>query len=270
MVSVGTTKSAAEKGRTLPTKANRAPHNRCSRSPPDTNVVLAKGTTVPISSVKIGEKVKAVDTATGATVTRAVTAVWIHQDTDLMDVTVTNSTGAASTIHATQHHPFWDLTTHTWVDADNLQPGDQLRTDNGTTTTFTSAVIVPGAADMWDLTIEGVHDFYITSGDSGILVHNMTCPTNPRDVHAAISQIDKGLSDEDVAAVRQNGASYVQRGATESDEERSINALDLGDGTSNVLVRSFDNMEGRITAFDTKNSYVLDRLTDGRWFDPSD
>ncbi len=141
---------------------------------PDTNVVLADGSTVPISAVKTGQKVEAVDTRTGKTVVRAVTAVWIDHDTDLMDVTVTSG-GVASTIHTTQHHPFWDLTTHTWVDADNLRSGDRLRTDNGTTTTFISSTIVPGVADMWDLTIAGVHDFYITTGDSTILVHNNSC-----------------------------------------------------------------------------------------------
>jgi hypothetical protein len=64
---------------------------------PDTKVFLASGKTIPIDQMKVGEKVRAVDTTTGKTVTRAVTAVWINHDTDLMDVTVTNSAGAAGT-----------------------------------------------------------------------------------------------------------------------------------------------------------------------------
>jgi RHS repeat-associated protein len=113
---------------------------------PDTNVVLAVGKTVPISAVKLGQKVK--------------------------DVNITNAAGVSSTIHTTDRHPFWDVTTLSWVDADNLKPGDQLQTDNGTTATFTNSVVVTGSANMWDLTIAGVHDFYITTGETSILVHN--------------------------------------------------------------------------------------------------
>jgi len=60
--------------------------------------------------------------------------------------------GSRSTIHTTQHHPFWDLTTHSWVDADHLHAHDQLLADNAASVIFTAAVIVPGDADMWDLT----------------------------------------------------------------------------------------------------------------------
>ena len=137
--------------------------------------MLASGKTEPIADVRIGDKVKAVDTATGKPVVRTVTALWVNHDTDLMDVTVRNRAGVAGTIHATANHLFWDLTTHTWVEADHLRPGDQLRSDDGTTVTFTGTTIVPGAADMWDLTVDGVHDFYVTTGASTILVHNNSC-----------------------------------------------------------------------------------------------
>jgi hypothetical protein len=142
---------------------------------PDALVVLASGRTEPISEIKIGQRVKAVDTNTGKSVIRKVTALWVKRDTDLMDVTITSSAGVASTIHATTHHLFWDLTTHTWVEADRLQAGDRLRSDDGTTVTFTASTVVSAAADMWDLTINGVHDFYVTTGSVAVLVHNETC-----------------------------------------------------------------------------------------------
>jgi hypothetical protein len=169
----------------------------------DTGVVLASGAVVPISQVKVGDQVEATDPATGQTSAQTVTAVWVNHDTDLMDVTVTAG-GGTSTIHATQHHPFWDVTRHAWIDANQLQVGDQLTTTDG-------------AGDMWDLTVANTHDFYVTAtapnttaatatarpddtttttrnhttssihtyyvmaGTTPILVHNANCPTSVND-----------------------------------------------------------------------------------------
>jgi hypothetical protein len=129
---------------------------------PETGVVLASGVVVPISQFKVGDQVRTTDPATGKTTTQAVTAVWVNHDTDLMDVTVSVH-GVTSTIHTTQHHPFWDVTRHAWVDANQLTPGDQLTTADGTIAVVAATVVVPGAADMWDLTIANTHDFYVYS-----------------------------------------------------------------------------------------------------------
>jgi hypothetical protein len=125
-------------------------------------VVLASGAVVPISQVKVGDQVQATDPATGKPSAQTVTAVWVNHDTDLMDVTV-SAHGVTSTIHTTQHHPFWDATRHAWVDANQLHPGDHLTTTDGTTAVVIGTAIVPGAGDMWDLTIANTHDFYVTA-----------------------------------------------------------------------------------------------------------
>jgi hypothetical protein len=88
-----------------------------------------------------------------------------------MDVTI-KAGGKTSVIHATQHHPFWDTTGHAWTDADHLRSGDRLRTDNGTVATVVSTTVVPGAAKMWDLTVQTTHDFYIVTTIAKVLVHN--------------------------------------------------------------------------------------------------
>jgi hypothetical protein len=72
------------------------------------------------SQVKVGDKVRTTDPSTGKVTTQAVTAVWLDHDTDLMDVTV-SAAGVVSVIHATQRHPFWDVTRHAWVNADQLR-----------------------------------------------------------------------------------------------------------------------------------------------------
>jgi hypothetical protein len=138
---------------------------------------MADGTTKPIDQIEVGDKVEATDTTTGKTTAQAVAKVWINHDTDLMDVTV-KAGGTTATIQATQHHLFWDTSRRSWVEADQLAAGDQLRTDEGLLATVASTVVVSGAADMWDLTVTNDHDFYVVTTTANILVHN--CPTGPK------------------------------------------------------------------------------------------
>lgn len=150
---------------------------------PDTNVVMADGSTKPLDQVKIGDKVEATDPASGKTSAERVTQVWVNHDADLMDVIVKTS-GKTSTIHATQKHLFWDTTRHAWTEADRLAVGDQLRTDSGTLATVASTVVVPGGVDMWDLTVDNDHDFYVVTTSANVLVHNCPVyrgPTDPED-----------------------------------------------------------------------------------------
>jgi hypothetical protein len=133
----------------------------------ETGVVLASGAVVPISQVKVGDKVRTTDPSTGKVTTQAVTAVWLDHDTDLMDVTV-SAAGVVSVIHATQRHPFWDVTRHAWVNADQLRSGDQLATADGVAAVVAGTRVVPGAGDMWDLTVANNHDFYVI-GESDTL-----------------------------------------------------------------------------------------------------
>jgi hypothetical protein len=143
---------------------------------PDTKVVLANGTKIPISKVRVGDMVLATDTVTGKTRAERVTTLWVNHDSDLMDITVKTSSGT-STIKSTQHHLFWDLATHTWVQADNLSVGTALQTRTGAAATVVSTNVVPGADDMWDLTVDNDHDFYVVvsaGSQTAVLVHN--CP----------------------------------------------------------------------------------------------
>jgi RHS repeat-associated protein len=158
-----------------------------------TPVLLAGGEAVPISKIKVGDRVKATDPATGRSADRAVTAVMIHHDDDLLDVAVHNPDGSDATIHATAHHPFWDDTQHRWVEAAHLYQGDRLHTPNGSGVTVAALVPVPGTADMWDLTVDGDHDFYVVAGAATVLVHN-ACPNGrlsdplPRGMNKKIAQ----------------------------------------------------------------------------------
>jgi len=84
----------------------------------------------------------------------------------------------------TQRHPFWDQTTQTWVDARdpaawrvNLCLG---RTDLPRLlprfNNFT------GAHNMYNLTVDDTHTYYVLAGTTPVLVHNAgsgVCPVHP-------------------------------------------------------------------------------------------
>ncbi|SDN20597.1 intein N-terminal splicing region/RHS repeat-associated core domain-containing protein [Actinacidiphila guanduensis] len=150
----------------------------CSFSP-DTPVLLTKGKTKPIGKIKKGDEVESADPTTGKHKgPREVQAVWINHDKDLLDVTIEGSDGKAATLHTTSNHPFWDDTTHTWVPAGELKPGDALNTATDTHATVLSTHATPGTANRWNLTVQQLHTYYVVAGGVAVLVHNTNggCP----------------------------------------------------------------------------------------------
>ncbi|MGV9797539.1 polymorphic toxin-type HINT domain-containing protein [Mycobacterium sp. NPDC003449] len=163
---------------------------------PDTLVLLADGTNRPISQLRVGDRVWSTDPVSGQSGPQTVQAVLVNHDTDLLDLTITNDAGDSAVINTTSGHPFYsptraDSTTTVlaasttptnaygpgWIDAKDLRHGDALYTPNGAAAQVKSAAPVAGDADMWDLTIETTHTFYITTPTASVLVHN--CPAGP-------------------------------------------------------------------------------------------
>jgi hypothetical protein len=60
------------------------------------------------------------------------------------------------------------------VDAGNLKPGEKVRTDTGTDATVVSFTLESTPTTMWDITVDGAHDFFVGTG--AVLVHNCTLP----------------------------------------------------------------------------------------------
>jgi hypothetical protein len=159
---------------------------RCSFSP-DTKVLLANGRTKAIRDVDIGDVVVATDPGKSRTAGKAVTRLHDNLDTELADLTVVDHRGVRSTLHTTQNHPFWDATTATWTPAAGLHPGDRLGTPAGTTT-VADVRSFRGARHMLNLTVAGVHTYYVLAAGTPVLVHN-TCPTQ----HIALGLESEGV-----------------------------------------------------------------------------
>ena len=186
------------------------PKNVCANSfAPGTRVLMADGSTRPIQNITIGDKVKTTDPKTGTTTAQPVTMLHLNRDHDLTDITIAPQTpagpirklaiaaavlaAAVATISTTQHHPFWDATTHTWTNASNLQPRTStLTTPDGTPITVQTVTNHTGTRDMYNLTVDHTHTYYVVAGTTPVLVHN--CGTT--DVYR-VSPTDRGTTELD-------------------------------------------------------------------------
>ncbi|MFI9384809.1 polymorphic toxin-type HINT domain-containing protein [Kutzneria sp. NPDC052558] len=85
----------------------------------------------------------------------------------------TPASADTSTLTTTYHHPFYDVTQSAFVDAVDLHPGDRLQTADGTPAEVTSVRAYHQTETTYDLTINGLHTYYVEAGDTSILVHNV-------------------------------------------------------------------------------------------------
>ncbi|WP_316741008.1 RHS repeat-associated core domain-containing protein [Streptomyces sp. MK7] len=140
-----------------------------------TEVLLADGTTKGIEDVRAGDEVTATDPATGKTTTRKVIdTIVTRDDKEFVDLTVSSSdpSKAEGSVIATTTHPFWSPSEAAWVDAGSLRVGMTLRTANGHTVQVSSARHFTRQQTTHDLTIEGIHTYYVLAGQTPVLVHN--------------------------------------------------------------------------------------------------
>jgi Pretoxin HINT domain len=154
------------------------PGSSCTRNSftPDTPVLMADGTLKPIAAVRVGDQVLATDPPTGRTEAKPVVALITGAGPkDLVEITVdTDGARGSATgkVIATDGHPFWIDNFCGWIDADNLRRGDLLRTPEGRTLEVVATRSFSEHRRVFNLTVEGLHTYYVEVGDADILVHN--------------------------------------------------------------------------------------------------
>ena len=131
---------------------------------------MADGSSKPISKVKVGDKVMATDPRTGERGPRTVTRLWIHKD-KVLDLEVDGDT-----ISTTEDHPFWNATDGEFQRADHVARGEQLLAADGK---FVPVIGIRSGsqrtATAYNLTVDGIHTYYVLAGDTPVLVHNSGC-----------------------------------------------------------------------------------------------
>ncbi|MGW7409720.1 polymorphic toxin-type HINT domain-containing protein [Streptomyces sp. NPDC054833] len=221
---------------------------------PDTQVLMAHGKTKAIGKIKTGDKVEAADPATGKHKGgRTVQHVWINHDYDLVDLQIRLADGTTATLHTTSKHPFWDDTRHAWIPAGKLTPGDALNTVTNHHVRVAAVTSHPGDRDMYNLTVEQLHTYYVLAGEEPVLVHNAD-PEVPGIVLRRIQQIQDGQAqprltpggDVDKFEVRRDtpGAHARKWGPSAPGAGDAATIYDMGDGQNRyrILVNRYGNI----------------------------
>ncbi|MET7366719.1 Hint domain-containing protein [Streptomyces sp. NPDC005566] len=143
--------------------------------PPGTPVLLADGRRTGIEKVTVGSMVYATDPDTGLSGPRRVERlITTHDDKHFTRLTFRTPTGPA-VVTATDTHPFWHLDRRRWLDAGDVRPGARLRTADGTALAVASVSRYTELRTTHDLTVSGIHTYYVVAGSEAVLVHNTDC-----------------------------------------------------------------------------------------------
>ncbi|MGW6804285.1 polymorphic toxin-type HINT domain-containing protein [Streptomyces sp. NPDC055039] len=140
-----------------------------------TEVLLADGSTKNIEDVKVGDKVLATAPETGETGPREVSRLIVTEDDRHFNKLSIATGDGIESLTATYEHPFWSPSEHRWVEAANLAPGMTLLTDDGTTVIVTANHAFTKHARTYNLTVDGIHTYYVLAGATPVLVHNSNC-----------------------------------------------------------------------------------------------
>ncbi|WP_406146241.1 Hint domain-containing protein [Streptomyces sp. NBC_01012] len=146
--------------------------------PSGTPVLVADGERRPIESLRAGDEVLATDPVRGVTEVRRVTETFTTYD----DKQFTQLITSAGRITATDTHPFWltggergGQSAPGWVDAGDIVTGERLRLPGGSSLLVTGVSRHTERRTTHDLTVEGIHSYYVGVGAAGALVHNNDC-----------------------------------------------------------------------------------------------
>ncbi len=132
----------------------------------ETEVLMADGTTKPISEVEVGDFVLAEDPESGERGAREVTHLWGHQDT-IIDLEIDGHDVAT-----TEEHSFWNYSDGEWQRADTLDPGDLVLTADGATLTVEGFEWESRTTAAYNLTVDGIHTYFVEVDGDAVLVHN--------------------------------------------------------------------------------------------------
>jgi RHS repeat-associated protein len=133
-----------------------------------TRVLMADGTTKKIKDVQVGDSVWAKDPVKSKAGPRRVTAtITGHGEKRLVEIGI-----ADNSVVATDGHPFWIDDKQRWVDAEDLQTGDLLVAANGAFVEVDTAIARTRTATVHNLSVKGLHTFFVLAGQTPLLVHN--------------------------------------------------------------------------------------------------
>jgi hypothetical protein len=138
-----------------------------------TRVLMADGSTKAIADVEVGDLVENAQPGGGSEVHRVDQIHVTTTDTGFTDVVVASAApGEGGTVTGTANHPYFDATAGGFVDAGALRVGDRLQSGAESRATVSGIRPHVGPIVTYDLTIDGLHTYYVEAGTTPVLVHN--------------------------------------------------------------------------------------------------
>ncbi|MDA2808546.1 deaminase domain-containing protein [Nocardiopsis suaedae] len=149
----------------------------CSSFPAGTSVLLSDGSSAPIEQLGVGDQVWAFDPLTGEEGAQQITGARSSSGPKtLVDIAVEDRDGMVDTVTATDEHPFWMPAEAVWSPAGEVEPGDSFRMAEGSWATAQNVESRDVAGrEVYNLSVEGVHTYYVGTRAGFILVHNANC-----------------------------------------------------------------------------------------------
>ncbi|MEE3920555.1 polymorphic toxin-type HINT domain-containing protein [Micromonospora sp. BRA006-A] len=145
---------------------------------------------------------------TGEQGPRRVEHVWEHLD-DLVELEIGDAV-----LVTTEDHPFWNRTEREWQRADELNPGDLvLAPDGGADHVGGLRPASVHTSLAFNLTVNGLHTYYVMAGDTPVLVHNDGL-TPPRVVQDGIDAFNRGELRQRMTTKMENGRPVRVNGRT--------------------------------------------------------
>lgn len=140
---------------------------------------MADGSSRPIEEIEVGDLVWATDPETGESSAEPVTDLILGDGMkDLVRIgTDVDGDGVIEWVTATDGHPFW-VDGGGWTDAGDLAVGDVLVSEAGSAVEVAGVAVDTRSAVVHNLTVNRLHTYYVTYGDTSVLSHNASCPVH--------------------------------------------------------------------------------------------
>ncbi|MFF8280422.1 LamG-like jellyroll fold domain-containing protein [Streptomyces lateritius] len=161
----------------------------------NTAVLLADGTTKPISKVKAGDYVLTAEPGKKKREKHRVQQVIVTKtDRNYVDVVVATKAGP-KTIQTTKHHQFYEASRNAWTQAGDLRKGQRLQDGYGAAAAIVEVKSYTAVRVTYDLSVEGLHTYFVLAGGTPVLVHNSS-PTPPTPAGVIYLRTDLNTGEE--------------------------------------------------------------------------
>jgi RHS repeat-associated protein len=149
-----------------------------------TQVLMEDRSTKPIEQIRPGDRVMAGNPESDTSTPQEVAATIVGEgEKDLVEISTEGADALTGTVTATDGHPFWvdddgdkETPGGRWIDASELRQGQWLKTSDGRLVQVSGTHAYKKNTDVYNLTVDNVHTYYVLAGTEPVLVHNCNKP----------------------------------------------------------------------------------------------